>query len=172
MKFFSNVADAMKSNPVHTVLGNIKRFVEIREEMGLVKPFTRVSMVYMKDNEDQWKDFQKLFGPIVDAVAYVDYINHSSLNNPERTIAPIKPKEGRFCCPQLWQRMFIHPDGVVIVCCMDSLRTLQIGNIFEQSVKEIWLSGKYQELRKLHASGRYNEIPMCAHCPLTRDYKT
>jgi radical SAM protein with 4Fe4S-binding SPASM domain len=126
----------------------------------------------MKDNEGQWEDFQKLLGPIVDAVAYVDYIDHGSQNNPERTIVPIKPKEGRFCCPQLWQRMFIHPDGIVTVCCMDSLRTLQIGNIFEQSVKEIWLSGKYQELRELHASGRRNEIPMCARCPLTRAYKT
>jgi len=154
-----------------TVLDNIRHFVEIREAMGLVKPFTRVSMVRMKDNEGQWEDFQKLFGPIMDAVAYVDYVDHGSQNNPERTIVPIKPKEGRFCCPQLWQRMFIHPDGVVIVCCMDSLRTLQIGNIFEQSVKEIWLSGKYQELRKLHASGRYNEIPMCARCPLTKSYK-
>lgn len=155
-----------------TVLGNIKRFVEIREKMGLVKPFTRVSMVRMKDNEGQWEDFQKLFEPIVDAVAYVDYFDHGPQNNPERTIIPIKPKEGRFCCPQLWQRMFIHPDGVVTVCCMDSLRTLQIGNIFEQSVKEIWLSGKYQELRELHASGQYDEISMCASCPLTRVYKT
>lgn len=154
------------------VLDNIRRFVEIREEMGLVKPFTRASMVYMKDNEGQWEDFRQLFEPIVDAVAYVDYFDHGPQNNPERTIVPIKPKEDRFCCPQLWQRMFIHPDGVVTVCCMDSLRTLQIGNIFEQSVKEIWLSGKYQELRELHASGRRNEIPMCARCPLTRDYKT
>ncbi len=150
------------------VLANIRRFVKIREEMGSIKPFTRVSMVRMKDNEDEWDYFRELFDPIVDAVAYVDYLDHSGQDNPGRMIVPLGSKKSRFCCPQLWQRMFIHPDGVVTVCCIDANRTLQVGNIFDQSVEEIWLGEKYQELRRLHKQGRYTEIPVCGGCPLAR----
>lgn len=148
------------------VLGNIRRFNEIREEVGAVKPFTRVSMVLMKETKDDWEAFRELFEPIVDAVAYVDYINHIGQNKPERMLIPLGSRKNKFCCPQLWQRMFVHPDGLVTVCCNDSIRRLQVGNIFEQSAQEIWLGEKYQRLRQLHASGHFDEIPTCASCPL------
>jgi radical SAM protein with 4Fe4S-binding SPASM domain len=148
------------------VIHNIRRFMEIREEMGVLKPFTRVSMVVMKDNQQEQEAFQELFAPIVDAVAYVDYLDHSNQSNPDRMTIPKASRNGKFCCPQLWQRMFIHPDGVVTVCCVDAARELKVGNIFEQSAQEIWLGAKYQRLRDLHASGRFSEIPTCTKCPL------
>lgn len=150
------------------VLENIRRFMEIRQEMGSVKPFTRVSMVRMKDNEGEWEEFQQLFEPVVDSVAFVDYLDHSGQNNRNRMVAPLGTRNGKFCCPQLWQRMFVHPDGVVTVCCIDATRTLRVGDIFEQSIQEIWLGEKYQRLRELHAKGRFEEIPTCAVCPLAK----
>ena len=150
------------------VLANIQQFMDIRDQMGSVKPLTRVSMVRMKENEQEWEAFQELFVPIVDAVAYVDYLDHTGQYNPTRMIVPIGSRKKKFCCPQLWQRMFVHPDGVVTVCCIDSARTLQVGNVFESSTKEIWQGEKYQSLRALHSSGRFEEIPTCAQCPLAR----
>jgi radical SAM protein with 4Fe4S-binding SPASM domain len=149
------------------VLRNIRRFSAIREELGSVKPFTRVQMVRMKDNEGEWEDFRKLFEPIVDSVAYVDYLDHTGQTNPERTVIPVGSRKSKFCCPQLWQRMFVHVDGVVTVCCVDAMRELQVGNVFENTAQEIWQGEKYQRLRDLHASGRIDEIPTCARCPLS-----
>lgn len=150
------------------VLRNIKRFMEIREEMGSITPFTRVSMVRMKENWDEWDAFRELFEPIVDAVAWVDYLDHTGQNNPERMMIPLGRRNSKFCCPQLWQRMLVHPDGVVTVCCIDAARIMQVGNIFEQSAREIWLGEKYQRLRELHVTGRFEEIPICACCPLAK----
>lgn len=156
------------------VLRNIQRFHEIRKEMGSVKPFTRVSMVRMKENDREWEDFKKLFEPIVDAVAWVDYIEHNNQKSgAEKSVhlaEPIQtPPAGggkKFCCPQLWQRMFVHPDGVVTVCCVDSARSLSVGTIHGKSVEEIWNGPEYRKLRELHATGRIDEIPTCAHCHL------
>lgn len=154
------------------VLRNIKRFMEIRDEMDSVKPFTRVSMVRMKENEEEWQAFKALFEPIVDAVAYVDYVEHTNQKAKDGktlyNIAPMTKTNKKFCCPQLWQRMFIHPDGVVSVCCVDSARRLQVGNIHQNSVEEIWNGPQYQKLRELHASGRIEEIPVCANCHLAQ----
>lgn len=154
------------------VLRNIRRFKEIREEMGSIKPFTRVSMVYMEENKEEWEAFQELFEPLVDAVAYVDYVEHTSQKTKDGKtvyqIAPAAKTDKKFCCPQLWQRMFIHPDGVVSVCCVDSARELQVGNIHERSVEEIWNGPEYRKLRELHRTGRIEEIPVCANCHLAQ----
>ncbi len=147
-------------------LRNIKRFIQIREEMGSVKPFTRVSMVRMRENEHEWQDFKALFEPIVDAVAYVDYIEHTSQKDSDKMIMKMGKQKKKFCCPQLWQRMFVHPDGVVSVCCVDSARTLAVGNIYNKTIEKIWNGVEYNKLRELHATGRIDEIPTCAQCPL------
>lgn len=149
-----------------SVLTNIKQFMAIRRSLGSVKPFTRVSMVLMKDNQNENQAFQELFEPVVDAVAFVDYLDHSNQNNPERMVVPLQTRKKRFCCPQLWQRMFVHPDGVVTVCCIDSERNLKVGNIFEQSIREIWQSEAYNNLRELHKNGQYQQIQTCYDCPL------
>lgn len=151
-----------------TALGNIRRFHRMREALGSLTPFTRVSIVKMRDNEEQWEDFKALFEPIVDGVAYVDYLEHNGQHNRERTLVPLGSRKTKFCCPQLWQRMFVHPDGVATVCCIDSARELKVGNIFEQSVREIWTGEKYRHLREMHAAGRFEEITACARCPLAR----
>ncbi|MCZ6873852.1 MAG: radical SAM protein [bacterium] len=151
------------------VLANIKRFMAIRTEMGVIKPFTRVSMVIMQGNEHEWQACKTLFEPIVDAVGYGDYLDHTGQSHPDMLINTLpEEKQAKFCCPQLWQRMFVHPDGVVTVCCVDSARTLQVGNVFEQSAQHIWLGEPYQRLRELHATGRFEEIPTCAQCPLSK----
>ncbi len=148
------------------VLNNIKNFMHLREELGSIKPFTRVSMVLMQENQQEWEEFKRLFGPIVDAVAYVDYLDHSGQSNPERAVVSQEEKQNNYCCPQLWQRMFVHPDGVVTPCCIDSARELVMGNIHDKSAAEIWQGETYRQLRENHSTGRYAAVPTCSRCPL------
>lgn len=148
------------------VLTNIKNFMRIREEMDSIKPFTRVSMVLMQENQHEWEAYKKLFEPIVDAVAYVDYLDHNCQSNPQLSVVKMNKGRKKFCCPQLWQRMFIHPDGVVTPCCIDSSRELVMGNIKDDTAAEIWKGQTYQKLRKQHSEGRFDTVPTCARCPL------
>ena len=64
--------------------------------------------------------------------------------------------------------MFIHSDGEVGVCCIDTSRTIKVGNIHKDSVSNIWRGDKYQEIRNLHRGGRFEEIPACKECPMAR----
>lgn len=151
------------------VLENIKNFMKIKRSLNSDTPITRVQMVLMKENEKEWLDFQKLFEGVVDTIAYVDYLDHGSQKQQKkRGIVDIGSRKKPFCCPQLWQRMFIHPDGIVTPCCIDSNRELIMGNINESSTSEIWKNDNYQKLRNLHLSGKINEVPTCSKCPLAK----
>jgi len=152
----------------HKVLNNIKRFIQIRNKMKSITPLTRASMVLMKENIHERDDFRTLFSPIVDFVAFSVYLKHiGQEEDEEKTIVNLND-QGVFCCPQLWQRMFIHTDGEVSVCCLDTTRTIKIGNIHDKSIKELWLGDEYKEIRDLHASGNYKKHHVCSVCPLTR----
>ncbi len=147
-------------------LANIRRFKELRDARGVIEPLTRVSMVRMKDNEEEWEAFQALFTPLVDAVAWVDYLDHGRQEGDDRTLVPLGSREKSFCCPQLWQRVFVHPDGVVTPCCIDSDRDLVMGNIHDATLEQIWRGPTYEQMRALHAAGRASEISRCRRCPL------
>ncbi|WP_404417407.1 radical SAM/SPASM domain-containing protein [Marinospirillum sp.] len=157
-------------------LKNIIQFHEIRgnNPKESYTPFTRVSMVKINENDKKFSDFKKLFEPIVDVVAAVDYMDHSMMNNNsegknrvENIISTDKSNSSsKFCCPQLWQRMFIHPDGVVTPCCVDVNRTMVMGNIYNNNIEEIWTSKKYNKLRETHRNGNIDSISTCRNCPL------
>lgn len=139
-------------------LANIKYMVALRNELGLISPLTRVSMVLMEDNKADFDEFVKLFRDIVDIVAYVEYQN------------PVREKKTQinegFACSQLWQRMFILWDGDVIPCCNDEERQCLMGNIHQNSIKEIWNNEKYVQTREKHRTGRYYDIEICSTCNL------
>ena len=151
------------------VLKNIKNFMKVKKELKSDTPITRVQMVLMKDNQREWEDFQKLFSNLVDTIAYIDYLDHGIQNkHKEKGVVKIGSRKKKFCCPQLWQRMFVHPDGVVTPCCLDSSREMVMGNIKENSIKDIWKNELYQDMRKKHMNGKIDEIPTCRNCPLAK----
>lgn len=153
------------------VLTNIKNFMRIKKELKSDTPITRVQMVLMKETRGEWEDFQKLFKGVVDTVAWIDYLDHGQQNSfKDKGVVKLKKKDHnkKFCCPQLWQRMFVHPDGVVTPCCTDSNRDLKMGHLQDNTIKEIWQNKKYQNMRKLHREGRIDEIPTCKNCVLAQ----
>jgi radical SAM protein with 4Fe4S-binding SPASM domain len=164
------------------VLKNIRNFIKMRNKLGLDKPVTRVSMIKLNESDGKYNDFVELFKDDVDGIASLDLMDHdlelkyiderSMWNEVERKYDEIfsedvsEKNNGKFCCPQLWQRMFVHPDGVVTPCCLDVTRSLKMGNVQENSVEEIWNGDKYKMLRKLHRTGNFESIEICKKCPL------
>lgn len=166
------------------ILDNIKRFVRLRESFGLDKPVTRVSMVKLNESDQKYRDFVTLFEDEVDGIASLDLMDHdldlkkidekyvwaeidAELEHAEPNSSQ-KLDDASFCCPQLWQRMFVHPDGVVTPCCLDASRSLKMGNVTENSVEEIWNGDRYKKMRALHKAGKYKAIKTCKQCPLAK----
>lgn len=140
-------------------LNNIKKFVKIRDELGQDTPLTRVSMVLMDINRNEYQEFVDLFKESVDVIVCLDYEDY--------TKEKIQEYNSEFACSQLWQRMIILADGDVLACCEDWKKENIVGNINKDRIKNIWQNEKYKYIRKLHKDGEYNRIDICSKCQQT-----
>lgn len=57
----------------------------------------------------------------------------------------------------------IHADGSVVPCCLDKNAAINLGNVHEQSLKEILESERFQNMRKGFENGKRVE-KFCQHC--------
>ena len=149
------------------VLGNIKTIVKLRNKRKSLSPIVRVSMTVMKENKDEVLDYIKLFGKVVDLIGFGDYVNpqQKDLKSKERTITKFR-KHKNFICSQLYQRLFIHYDGKIGLCCTDYDAELNLGNAWNTNIKDVWLGNKIQKIRKLHERGEWYKVKLCRKCDL------
>ena len=145
------------------VLNNVKRFVEIRNSMSGYSPILRVSMVVMKENVGQVLGYIKLWRDVVDLVGFADYLNPQGMDKEDRRAIKIK-KHKDFVCSMLYQRLFVHYNGKIGLCCTDYDAEMDLGNAKEVSIKDVWLGEKMRKIRKLHTTGNYKKIPLCSRC--------
>lgn len=148
-----------------TVFNNVKRFIEIRKELGSSTPIVRVSMVVMKENKCDVLNYIKLWKDVVDLIGFSYYVNPQGMDKKNRSV--IKPKIYKnFVCSQLYQRLFVHWNGKIGLCCVDYDGELNLGNVRENSIEEVWLGEKIQSMRKKHNEGRWKEVRLCKKCHL------
>jgi radical SAM protein with 4Fe4S-binding SPASM domain len=147
------------------VVANLSNFVKIRGDRE--RPLLRLSMVKMKDNQNEIKAFKEMWQATADLLAVLDYQNPQGMDESSR--AAYKPSlKANFCCSQLWQRLQVRVDGTVTPCCGDYLNELKLGNAENERIIDLWMGQKLDRLRELHRSGRFSEITTCRSCGLAR----
>lgn len=129
------------------------------------KPRVRVQFVQQALNEKEFKSFLKFWRAYADEISVVRQKDYSGVIEDA---TPLKD----WWCAQLWQRLVILADGTVLPCCR-AMRggkhiLLNIGNVYEDSIKNIWKCELLETLRSLHREGRSHEVRMCRVCGLRR----
>jgi radical SAM protein with 4Fe4S-binding SPASM domain len=67
-------------------------------------------------------------------------------------------------CPYIFYGYSVNADGLVSSCFLDWGRKLIIGDVRQQSMKEIWTSEKMNALRLQHLEGRRRQNGVCGNC--------
>ena len=140
------------------VLANIIRFNEIRKsDFPNSITQTRISGVSVLEAQSP-EEMQKFWSKYVDYVAIRKEIPRwDSYNNPPHNLEGI--------CNLLYERLYVWFDGTTVPCDFDYKSYLNLGNVKNQKIKEIWLGEKYQKLREEHTSRRRSKIEPCRRCP-------
>ena len=139
------------------VLKNIEIFKKIKEtKYPNNQIISRVSGVKF-NNEQNLNSMEKVWGDLVDQVAFVNYNPwENSYNKPSNDI--IEP------CSDLWRRMFVWWDGKINPCDVDYKSHLSVGNFSGNSIQELWNSEKYKLLRETHLNKKRQKISPCSSC--------
>jgi radical SAM protein with 4Fe4S-binding SPASM domain len=140
--------------------GNI---VKWKKELKSRTPFIIFQFLVVRHNEHQIEEVKKLAKQIgVDDVWLKTAQVYDYENDPNKLI-PINKKYSRYKrdkegkmkfrgnnenhCWRLWHDPVITWNGAVVPCCFDKDAQHQLGNLNEQSFKELWKNGTYNQFR-------------------------
>ncbi len=147
----------------------VRLFHKIKKKLNAYKPVIRVSMVRMKENDHEAKEFENFWGPYADEVTYTDYRNQDGLDKEDR-YARLKKENKSYSCPALWQRLTINATGEVTACCRDAGKRLTLGKMGNESLTEIWNGKSLDVARNLHEAKKAYEIDACNGCDHIRGH--
>jgi radical SAM protein with 4Fe4S-binding SPASM domain len=63
-------------------------------------------------------------------------------------------------------RMLVQYDGEVCLCCEDTTGAFGLGNVYEQSLRDIWFSDRHIGIIQELKAGRRAQYDLCRRCPM------
>lgn len=76
-----------------------------------------------------------------------------------------KELPGAVPCHRPLERILIHYDGRIGLCCEDHYGAFDIGNAFDTPIKDIWYSERRLNIVKNLAEGGRDKYELCRNCP-------
>ena len=161
------------------VLEGAKNIIKWRKELNSKTPFVFFQFLVVKHNEHQIEEIKKLAKEIgVDEVRFKTAQVYDYKKDPNQLIPTIdkysrykKNADNNYVpknklanrCWKLWHANVITWDGLVVPCCFDKDATHQLGNLKNESFKNIWYNSNYKQFRAELMKSRKN-IDICANC--------
>ncbi|MEM4270772.1 MAG: radical SAM/SPASM domain-containing protein [Candidatus Pacearchaeota archaeon] len=141
---------------------NIFYFCQRKKELKKEYPLINFSLMILKQNARDIKDFIKLWEKHGDSIMSYMPLNWAGSKKVD-TVSEVKMKKKRWPCLPLWQNITVDVDGNIIMCCQDYESRVVFGNALKQPIKEIMNSKKFKKVRELHKKGIFN-MPVCNTC--------
>ena len=155
------------SNLYESVVSNVKKFVSLRDELGLTLPRLRVTYVMTAQNKknsdlflSQWENVADIIG-LQDLLVYDTKSDNNETNHTDLTST--NPFAYDSCyMPNV--RLSIRSDGTVHPCCTVPGMQLKVGDANKQSIQDIWNSPAMVKIRQSHQSGEWRSNLVCKSC--------
>ena len=160
------------------VIDGTKHIIAAKKRLKSKTPHIVFQFLVVKPNEHQLNDVQLLAKQLgVDEVVFKtaqvynfengnplipDNIKYSRYKKNSDGTYSIKNKLLNQCW-RMWSSCVVTWDGVVVPCCFDKDAKHQLGDLKQQSFKELWNSEKYQNFRQSILKSR-QEIDICKNC--------
>tara|TARA_B110000014_G_scaffold157889_1_gene111013 strand:+ start:611 stop:1657 length:1047 start_codon:yes stop_codon:yes gene_type:complete len=148
-----------------SVISNIKKFKEIRDEGSSVGPLIKCNFIEFPGiTKEEMKDNLEFGLTLADCVGFQEYIDPTCTVGEKKSYQP--NYKSSFICQQPFTRIAIAEDGTASPCCLDHQFELSVGNAKEKSLKELWNSEGMKNMRKTQLEGKFYEIPRCRNCEM------
>jgi radical SAM protein with 4Fe4S-binding SPASM domain len=133
---------------------NILKLAEIRGEN--LKPYIHISSTMQGETKEEISSFVNYWDKIVDSVGIGIT---KPLKKNEKGLVNYRP------CTEVFHKLTVKWDGQVSACCGDSNNLLVVGNIKDNTLKEIWNnSPELRSIRLLLLNNRHRTLTLCKDC--------
>lgn len=145
-------------------VANIVRFLEIKKELGAKKPYTVLELIYFPDVFERigrrgQKEFLARFKGLP-----LDEVKVKNLHNWAGDKGSAGAKKHYSPCTFLWQALVIFWDGAVLPCPQDFFGCVEVGNVRDSSLAEVWNGERMRALRERAVSGKLEGLATCSEC--------
>jgi len=152
------------------VIENTILFLQLKRQYENTKLQVNLQIIKMNKTRhqlDQFTEFWKSQG--------ADQIHIKNFDTWAGQIEPIKnlansndqirsSNSERYPCKYLWDNVVVLWDGRVVPCCRDYDGKEILGDLREQSLKEVWGSPQLHRLRAQHIAGNFSDSELCKDC--------
>ena len=142
-----------------SVLGAARVFREKRDKAGR-KPW--ISAYLVSETPDETA-FRRQWADVADDLAVAPLHNWGTT---EGLVQLGQSPETRIVCPKPFYELYIRANGDVSPCCVDWDGRLKIGNVMQESLKELWEGPAIKLYRNLHLTGNRCDLSACRDCSM------
>jgi MoaA/NifB/PqqE/SkfB family radical SAM enzyme len=146
--------------------GNVIRILEMKRRANAGTRII-VSFVEQPLNSHEGEAFEKYWKD-----QGVDYVVMRRLHSAAGGVATIaqsmrneQSHELRYPCLYPWERILLNPRGELAFCPQDWVHGSVIADYCRTTIREVWQSKEYQELRKAHLMNNFAHHRFCGQCP-------
>lgn len=159
---------------VDAIYDNLSYLKEVRARRRSEKPFVAAKM-FLPPSEEERKLFLDRFSAVADELFFEKLHNFSDLSGTDFIGAYYGDRTGeamplsgeavsKKACPWPFMTLTVQSNGDTHVCCVDWLGNTRLGNVFKQSLEEIWEGDALYEFRKMQLESRRHENASCRSC--------
>jgi len=146
------------------VLNNLKYLVDIAIHNPEIKlEIVDISSFSGADPELSLSKMRAMFpSDLPGNIAFWSREFHNFLGHVE-----LEAKGSRYkLCPYPWSSFTVTWDGDVVPCCRDTEAKTVLGNVFDQSIHDIWHGERYVEVRENLINRQPEKVKACAKCDM------
>ena len=162
------------------LLDNLKY---LYENKGNCRISMKVADIAIKDIPDGKDRFERIFGNIADTLYVesiipiygdVDYEELDSSIKEKAIDGRENVKQGKInlVCHRPFYRLAVRTNGDVTAACCDQLHDIKYGNIYQNTLTDIWNGNRRTEFLKMMLRGERFKHPFCKDCIMPNDITT
>lgn len=146
----------------------------MRDARGSAKlPFIAASTTTTTESPEMIEEFRARMEPLVDHLSVgktiFEFIDMASVPPKRRALLEEAAKNETVTkkhpspCPEVYDKLTIHWNGDVRVCCNDYSGRTNLGNIIKNNMRSIWRHPTMEAYRERLSHGEYSG-PLCGNC--------
>ena len=156
--------------PLKRILEQLRALHKFKLDNNFKKPHVYIKMI-RSDDENENNLFFENFRNAGNEIELEDVMDWNGYN--KKTFSNISQKDvfkqktfsvKKEVCPYPFYTLVVHADLNVSLCCVDWNKKTVVGNLKENTLKEIWQGKKIREFQRMHLTRRAGELEGCKNC--------